>query len=167
MGKAPQWCLFDDYPDYATTKDDAHRQRNLKSKGSANVKVECNAAVKLTRDKFLGNKANAQQFIDLLTPYLQSAGCVVHRAAADADTVIVDKVLESADSRDTICVGDDTDLLIPLLAHNRATHNVYILPSMRKPTKQKNKNMAHSTNTTIAWRGCMSKHSMASCIYRL
>ena len=43
------------------------------------------------------------------------AQCTVHHAAGDADLLIVKKAAELSETADTVLVGEDTDLFIPLL----------------------------------------------------
>ena len=64
---------------------------------------------------------NKQCLIELLGEVLQEAGCEVFHAQADADVLIVQKAIESANSKDTVLVGDDMDLLVLLLYHLTST----------------------------------------------
>ena len=66
---------------------------------------------------------------------------LVHHAHADADLLIVRTALECAQSRRTVVIGDDTDLLILLCYHNDlqspfSSFNVYLKP---QPQKDSNK----------------------------
>ena len=60
---------------------------------------------------------NKQKFITLLSQRLEEAGCVIQQARGDADVLIVQTTIASAAQRETILVGDDTDLLVLLIHH--------------------------------------------------
>ena len=58
---------------------------------------------------------------------------VAAHAQGDADVLIVQTAVESAKSRDTVLVGDDTDLLVLLLYHvDTAGHDIYFKPEPKK-----------------------------------
>ena len=59
------------------------------------------------KDEFLRNTVNKQRFIHYLSNKLETAGCSIDHVNADA--------VVSARSKNTVVVGDDTDLLIRLL----------------------------------------------------
>ena len=48
---------------------------------------------------------------------MESAGCSIIHAKNDADCLIVQNAVTSAQITDTVVVGDDTDLLVLLLHH--------------------------------------------------
>ena len=80
---------------------------------------------------------NKQYFIELLGEVLQEAGCEVFLAQADADVLIVQKAIESANSKDTVLVGDDVDLLVLLLYHlTSASYNLFLAPELKKNAKK-------------------------------
>ena len=71
----------------------------------------------VTKEAFLSDPKNKQQFIDFLGTKLTNQGCQVFNDQADADLLIVQETIKSASSMDTILIGDDTDLLVLLLHH--------------------------------------------------
>ena len=72
--------------------------------------------MKLTmkKDHFLSNLSNKQSFINMLSRYLQKAGCQTHHSLADADILMIQTAVESARRAKLVLAGDDTDLLILL-----------------------------------------------------
>ena len=60
------------------------------------------------------NVANKQNFIDMLSHYLQLAGCLTEHADDDADLLIAQTAVQSAATKNTVLVADDTDLVILL-----------------------------------------------------
>ena len=57
-------------------------------------------------------------------------------AIADADLLIVNKAIEAAETRNTVSVGDDTDLLVLLLHHLLPLENkIYFAPQPKKKCK--------------------------------
>ena len=64
--------------------------------------------------------------------------CQVHHHHADADVLIVQKTLDSAEHIDTVLVGDDTDLLILLLHHAKPKmKDVFFIPKAKKNSQQR------------------------------
>ena len=63
--------------------------------------------------------------------------CEVHHASGNAYLLIVMKAVQSANSSNTVLVGDDTDLLI-LLCHHASieSHDLFLYPEPKKTTKQ-------------------------------
>ena len=97
--------VFDGYKEF-TTKDMTHK-RHLKGKKGVSVTFSLDMSLSVTKEAFLSDPKNKQQFIDFLGARLTSQGCHVFHDQADADLFIVQKAIESA----------DTDLLILLLHH--------------------------------------------------
>ena len=109
--------VFDGY-EVASTKDLTHMRR---SKGKLGPIVSFTPDMKLsgTKDLFLSNKTNKQNFISMLGAELQKYNCKVYHDSADADYLIVRKAIDTGASMDTILVGNDTDLLVLLIFHTR------------------------------------------------
>ena len=62
--------------------------------------------------------------------------CSVHHSNGDADTLIVTATLKSAETKPTVLIGDDTDLLVLLLAHADLSHEpVFFAPEPKKRQK--------------------------------
>ena len=68
----------------------------------------------MANDVCLSNVANKQNFIDMLTHYLQLAGCLTEHAKEDDDLLIAQTAVQSAATKNTVIVADDTDLVILL-----------------------------------------------------
>ena len=68
----------------------------------------------MKKDQFLSNSRNKQWFFKMLSQFLHKIGSETHHAQDDADVLIVKTAVESARSRPTVLVGDDTDLLVLL-----------------------------------------------------
>lgn len=71
----------------------------------------------LKKEEFLANIENRQLFINLLGKSLETEGRMVVHTSGDADGLIVRKAIESAQRRETVLIGDDTDLLVLLCCH--------------------------------------------------
>ena len=84
--------------------------------GKVGIEVTFTGDMKLTmsNDVFLSSVANKQNFIDMLSHYLQLAGCLTEHAEEDADLLIAQTVVQSAATKNTVLVADDTDLVILL-----------------------------------------------------
>ena len=89
------------------------------------------------KDLFLNDATNKQRFVENLGQDLEAAGCKVFYASADADVLIVQKALESAEIHDTILVGDDTDLLVLSIYHSKSSRNsLFFALEPKKNAKQ-------------------------------
>ena len=66
--------------------------------------------------------------------------CSVHHSNGDADTLIVTATLKSAETKPTVLIGDDTDLLVLLLAHADLSHeSVFFAPEPKKRQKKQSR----------------------------
>ncbi|KAJ8050970.1 hypothetical protein HOLleu_04363 [Holothuria leucospilota] len=64
-------------------------------------------------------------------------GCKTHHAEGDADVLIVQTAIESAESHQTIVVGDDTDLLVLLCFHTTEDSlDIFFKPEGKTGTKK-------------------------------
>ena len=84
----PAVVVFDGYR-IPSTKYTTHQPR---TGGNFGIEVTFTGDVKLTmsKDVFLSNVANKQKFIDMLSHYLQLAGCLTQHAEEDADLLIAE-----------------------------------------------------------------------------
>ena len=96
-----------------STKYTTHQRR---TGGKVGIEVTFTGDVKLTmsKDVFLSNVANKQNFIDMLSHYLQLAGYLREHAEEDVDLLIAQTALQSAATKNTVLVADHTDLVIML-----------------------------------------------------
>ena len=126
--------VFDGYKEF-TTKDMTHK-RSLKGKKGVSVTFSLDMSLSVTKEAFLSDPKNKQQFIDFLGTKLTNQGSHVFHDQADADLFIVQKAIESAESMDTVFIGDDTDLLVVLL-HHMPPHskNIFFASDCKKNTK--------------------------------
>lgn len=93
----------------------------LTNKGLKGRKDPLCHSQRYSKDIFLSNSVNKQNFIQQLGNNLQAAGCEVFHASSDADVLIAQKAIEMANEQNTVLVGDDTDLLVLLLHHSIIT----------------------------------------------
>ena len=131
--------VFDGYTCGPSTKDNSHLRRK-KSSGSNTVLFTRDMACTLHKEDFLSNKENKQRFIYLLGEALEQQGCVVLHADADADVLLVQTAIASAGNKNTVLVGDDTDLLILLCSIAKDTpYALFFRPekkfNAKKPAK--------------------------------
>ena len=77
---------------------------------------------------FLGNMANKQHLIGMLSAHLVHAGVAVFHAAeeGDADVVIVRKAIELGEHDDIVVTADDTDTLVLLVYYAHTSHQFYM-----------------------------------------
>ena len=114
------------------------------SKGKKGISVSFTLDMKLTftKDTFLSNSSNEQCFIQILGEKLVEQGCKVLHDHSDADLQIVNTAIKSAISRDTISVGNDTDLLVLLIHRAPLTqHDIFFTSEQKKNSKNRVRNI--------------------------
>lgn len=110
-------AVFDDYDDMST--QNMTNQRRAAGKAGATVTFTENMKVTLKKDNFLANPNNKKRFINMLSRFLQEDNCATYHAEGNADVLIVKTAVESARERNTVFVGNDTDLLALLCFYTR------------------------------------------------
>ena len=108
----PAIVVFDGYR-IPSTKYTTH-QRLTGGKVGIEVTITGDMKFTMSKDVFLSNLANKQNFIDMLTHCLQLAGCLTEHPKEDGDLLIVQTAVQSAATKNTVIVADDTDLVILL-----------------------------------------------------
>ena len=124
-------------------------QRRAKKIGPT---VAFTSQMPLTMNKveFIANKVNKQKFIALLGQELEKASCTVYHASGDADVLIIQKAVQSAQTMETILIGEDTDLLVLLCYY--ATPKLHPLYFMSEP-KRNSKNRLWCMQSVISQLG--------------
>ena len=118
--------VFDGYD--MSTKNMTH-QRRAAGKAGATVTFTENMKVTLQKNNFLANPKNKQRFINMLSRCLQEDNCPTYHAEGDADVLIVKTAVESARVRNTVLLGDGTDLLVLLCFYTRSnSFDLYFKP---------------------------------------
>lgn len=68
---------------------------------------------------------------------LETAGCATDHAKGGADVLIVQTTIESVKSKDTVLIGDDTDLLVLLIHYaDMDAHKVIFAPEPKANSKK-------------------------------
>jgi len=131
--------VFDGYVRAPSTKDVAHSRR-VRSHSSPLVNFTKDMVCTMKKDDFLGNQTNKQRFINLLSDNLQRQHNDVLHAKADADVLIVETTIACANTKDTVLVGDDTDLLVLLCSRAGPTsHNLFFRPEPKLTSRRQAK----------------------------
>lgn len=121
--------VFDGYDNSTVSTKQMTQQRRSSGKVGTTVTFEEDMKVTTKKDVFLANTKNKQRFLTMLSRSLSHRQCETRHADGDADLLIVKAAIESARSRTTILVGDDTDLLILLLFHvDPDGHDLFFIP---------------------------------------
>ena len=107
--------VFDGYGS-PNTKDSTHT-RCGQGLMDANMAFTPDMKFHSKKDRFLRNAVNKQRFINLLSATLEEDGCKTVHAVGDADFLIMKTAIEYASSRNTIVIGEDTDILVLLCHH--------------------------------------------------
>ena len=110
--------VFDGYHG-ASTKDEAHRRRTGNAVG-APVSVSKEMRLTMSKKTFLGNASNKQGLINLLAGEMVKEGITVEHADGDADYKICMSACQSATTKPTVVVAEDSDVF-QLLVHHADT----------------------------------------------
>ena len=119
--------VFDGY--HGPSIKDATHDRRAKGNVGVRIKFDLNTPCRTTKDTFLSNKENKQNFINMLGNQLEKKGCRVKHADGDADLNIVKAAVASAEENPTVVIGEDTDLLILLCFYANVAHHEIIFRS--------------------------------------
>ena len=125
--------MFDGYRG-ASTKDMTHRRKTRGKKGPT-VSVKKEMRLSISKESFLSDLQNKQHFVELLGQHLEKAGITVFHATSDADVLIVQKAIDSADVQDRMLVGQDIDLLVLSLHQEPPSHKLYFAPQPKRSAK--------------------------------
>ena len=71
----------------------------------------------MKKNEFLTNINNKQRFLEMLVTKMNESNLQAIQSTGDADLLIAQTAIDSALTRPTIVIGEDTDLLILLLYH--------------------------------------------------
>lgn len=107
--------IFDGYPNEPTTKTSEQRRRSLKQT-SADIVVEKQHIITTSQAAFLANSNNKKNIIKELCKHLRENNIVTRQAVADDDVLIANCAIQSSYVCPVIVVGEDTDLLVLLVA---------------------------------------------------
>ena len=131
--------VFDGYD--MSRKNKTH-QRRAAGKVGATVTFTGNMKVTLKKDNSLANPKNKQRFINMPSRFLQEDNCPTYHAEGDADVQNVKAAVESARERNTVLVGDGTDLLVLLCFYSRSdSFDLYFKPEPKANSRRRSWNM--------------------------
>lgn len=117
----------------------------------------------LTQTKFLSNVCNKHKFVVLLGKYLQEKGIKVIHAEEDADVLIVNTAINLNQEIDktVAVVGNDTDLLVLLVALTPDTDNIYFY---KMAASKRSNNTLYSTVENKRFKEyILFAHAFAGC----
>ncbi|CAM1292184.1 Uncharacterised protein r2_g127 [Pycnogonum litorale] len=110
--------VFDGYGNGPSTKDSTHQRRARGIVGSKISGFSGNKLLTTTKERFLSNETNKNNFIILLKQHLESEGVRTTQASGDADCLISQTGVDLSTLGPTFVIGEDTDLLI-ILCHRQ------------------------------------------------
>ena len=112
-------------------------QRLSNGNACTTVTFTADTPVTMKKEQFLANRQKRQRFIFMLSEELKKNNFEVHHASGDAELLIVMKAVQSANSSNTVLVGDDTELIVLLCYHaSLEAHDLFFCPEPKKNTKQ-------------------------------
>ena len=127
--------VFDVYDDL-TTKSMA-QPRRAGNKVGADVTFTEDIKVTMKKQVFLSNSYKKKMLIAMRGECLQKRGCRVLQANGDADLVIVKTAVESSQTKKTVYVGDNTDLIVLLCHYAKSqNHDLIFRPDPKPRSKQ-------------------------------
>ena len=113
------------------------------------------------KQAFLGNMANKQHLIGMLSAHLEHTGVAVIHAAEEAvaDVVIVRKAIEHGEHDDVVVIADDTDILVLFVYHAHSLHQIYMETKQHAITID----AAQQALCGDVYRSLLFVHAMAGC----
>lgn len=131
--------IFDGYSESTySTKYAEHLRRSGKGKKSVDIALSDVIFPSTTQSEFFRNISNKINFISLLSEKLAAADFKVQIAPGDADTYIVNAALKLSDnSKKGIIVGEDTDLLVIMIALANLNNECFMLMPASKDKPQR------------------------------
>lgn len=128
-------ALFDSPTWLWAMKKEVPKTWHIKGEQRAELGFLCHS-VKICKKRwkkgFLNNKANKQKFSMMLSSHLKTIGCTTHHAETHADLLIAKTTVLSSRQKDTILIGEDTDLLVLLCYYGEQTeHDLLFCPETR------------------------------------
>ncbi|GBN17628.1 hypothetical protein AVEN_135573-1 [Araneus ventricosus] len=154
--------LFDGYPEDVAKRSTKYAERSRRSRKTASVDRLFDETLipSVPQNKFLGNDANKDRLIRMLTTKFEAENFMVKQATEDADTQIFNTSMSVSSAFDSVIVaGEDVDLLIILTA---TRSNVYIF----KPGKGQISQQIYSTKSILyktAADHILSLHAFSCC----
>lgn len=134
--------VFDGYPNKPTTKDIEHLRRTGK-RISPEIRFSTSMLCTVTQVEFLGNAKNKKRFVSVLKESLLSENIDVIIAEDDADRDIISISLEKHLRGGACVVGQDTDLLVMLIALTpEKPNNMFFM----KPPTRSNPSVVYDIN---------------------
>lgn len=120
--------VFDGYESGVSTKV-AEQERRAQKGTSRDIIFEESMPTTTSQESFLANSKNKKRFIQLLREKLLIAGIRVRQAEADADRLIVSTALAVSEAEGTpaAVVGNDTDLLVMLVARANDSTDMFMM----------------------------------------
>ena len=127
--------VFDGYDGKPSTKDTTYVHR---TKGKQGIAVHFTGEMRLNMKKtdFLTSLDNKQRFLEMLVIKMNEAKLQAIQSSGDADVLIVQTAIQSAVTRPTVVIGEDTDLLNLLLHHiNQDCHRIFFTSEQKLRSK--------------------------------
>ena len=109
-----------------------------RTKGKQGIVVHFTGEMRLNMKKtdFLTNLDNKQRFLEMLVIEINEAKLQAIQSCGDADVLIVQTAIQSAVTRPTVVIREDTDLLILLLHHvNQDCHRIFFTSEQKSRSK--------------------------------
>ena len=130
--------VFDGY-ETASPKDSSHLRRTGGSVGTS-VVINPSNTLTMSRKLFLSCTENKTSFIRMLGTQMEEIGCNILYASGDADFLTAKTAFQSAERKDTVLVGDDTDLLVILVGlvegKEELNHQLFYCPEKKSTSKK-------------------------------
>ena len=119
--------VFDGYSSERPTTKAAEQQRRSAKRVCTEVEIGPNIHVNVGQADFLSSSKNKAGLIEILVQELTSNGYEVKQAEEDADTLVIRTVFEVCRRNPTVLIGNDTDLLVMLIARTPKNRRIEML----------------------------------------
>ena len=142
--------VFDGYNDEPATKD-ATQLRRAEACAGVTLYFDGDKMIQSKKEDFLNNKANKQQFIHYLSNKLERVGCSIDHATHDADVLIVQTAVASAQTKDNVLIGMTHTFWFSYCTMSKWTHTSCSWhQSLNKKIHQQEESLVHKTIQGVA-----------------
>ena len=119
--------VFDGYKSGPSTKDETHQRR---TSSQLNIGAEVNSKPADHEEK--NHSKDKQKFLYFIGSELDKTGIKVQHSTSDVDCNVVSTACTMVKRRSVTIVGDDTDLLVPMLHHlSPSHHDIFLQPASK------------------------------------
>lgn len=115
--------VFDGYSDHSKNIKAMEQLRRTAALSTPyEVRFDERMNVPTSQEKFISNRCNKKNLIEMLIKELNNANITTKQAIGDADVLIIETAIEKSEKNTAVVVGEDIDLLVILIGPTQSNH---------------------------------------------